>query len=480
MISITSQNRINVYKTSGAFLCLAFWEIFAQILNKPLIAPTILEILTSVVGLLERKQSYLFIGASLSRVFVTLFVDFVIAFFLGLTAGLNKKIEDLLSVTENIFRSLPTVAVLLISLIWFKSNITPIFVTSLIVLPILYRNITDGVKNIDKNLMEMAEDFGVPFLRKLFFLYIPSIKPFLQNALALSCGFAIKVTVTAEVLSQPKNGIGTALYLAKVQLETAELFAWAGISIFIAMFLQKLFRLKIKEEKPPELNKSEFEKPNFESVSVHIKKENFSENEKEQDTFRSKKNEPIKLVDASFSYENFPVFEKINMQIPSERLVWLTGKSGCGKTTLLEIIAGKLKLTGGGLHNAPDQRSISIAYQDIRLIPHLTTSQNIEFVLPKTMTTKEKKEKAAYFLELTGLKDFKSFLPSQLSGGMKKRVGLARALAFPGKTLLLDEAFDSIDEESKNLIFDLFFEFISKENRNAICVTHNTEFVKNH
>ncbi len=466
MTSITRKNRINIYTISGAVLCLTCWEVFAQILNKPLIAPTLLEILLSIVNILTRKKSYIFIGTTLLRVFITLLIDFIIAFLLGLMAGLNKKIEDLLLTFENILRSLPTVAILLISLIWFKSNITPIFVASLIVLPILYRSITDGVKNIDKNLMEMSEDFNVSFFRKLFLLYIPSIKPFLLNALTLSIGFAIKVIVTAEVLSQPKNGIGSALYLAKVQLDTAELFAWAVISIVIAIVLQKLSRYKTKKEKPVSLSKSPPNKPNFESISIHS-----------TNLINTVKNESIKLVNASFKYENYSVFENLNIQIPTERLVYLSGKSGCGKTTLLNIIAGKLKLNSGRLINAPKDQTISIAYQDIRLIPHLTALQNIEFVLPKTMSKKEKKAKAAYFLELTGLKDFKSFFPSQLSGVMKKRLGLARALAFPSKILLLDEAFDSIDEENKYSILDLFLNLISKENRIAICVTHDLLFV---
>lgn len=239
MLFTTRQNKFKTYKIGGVFFCLILWELFAQILKAPLIVPPLKEIVTAFVLIIKTQETYVFILSSLIRVFITLAVDSLIAFAFGIISGLNKNIEDFLSAPESILKSSPTIAVLLLALIWFKSNMTPIFVASLIVLPILYRNIVDGVKNIDKNLIEMSYDFNVHFGKRLKSLYLPCIRPFLKNGYVLSTGFAVKVVIMAEVLSQPKYGIGSAFQTAKVQLETASIFAWTGIAVLLAALLQR-------------------------------------------------------------------------------------------------------------------------------------------------------------------------------------------------------------------------------------------------
>lgn len=236
MLSTIKQNK---FKIGGAFFCLILWETFAQGLKAPLIIPPIKEILSALFVIIKTPETYIFILSSLIRILITLAIDSFIAFLLGIASGLNKNVEAFLSAPENILKSSPTISVLLLALIWFKSNMTPIFVTSLIVLPLLYRNIVDGVKNIDKGLIEMSYDFNIPFGKRLKSLYLPCIRPFLKNGYILSTGFTVKVVIMAEVLSQPKYGIGSAFQTAKIQIETASIFAWTGIAVLLAAFLQK-------------------------------------------------------------------------------------------------------------------------------------------------------------------------------------------------------------------------------------------------
>lgn len=238
-MTLFTTRQSKIYKISGVFFCLLLWEIFAQIVKAPFIIPPLTEIFKAFFIIIKTRETYIFIFSSLIRILITLFLDSCIAFVFGIISGLNKNIEDFLSAPENILKSSPTISVLLLSLIWFKSDMTPVFVTSLIVLPILYRNIADGVKNIDKNLIEMSYDFNVAFSKRLKLLYLPCIKPFLKNGYVLSTGFAVKVVIMAEVLSQPKYGIGSAFQTAKVQIETAAIFAWTGIAILLAGLLQK-------------------------------------------------------------------------------------------------------------------------------------------------------------------------------------------------------------------------------------------------
>ena len=120
-----------------------------------------------------------------------------------------------------------------------------------------------------------------------------------------------------------------------------------------------------------------------------------------------------------------------------------------------------------------------MAYQDMRLIPHLTAVENIEYVLDSKNSSKlENKKKALFYLEALGLSGFEHFLPAELSGGMQRRAGLARALSYPAPLLLLDEAFDSLDEKNKYKVADLFLSIVKKEKRTAVCVTHDAPFAK--
>lgn len=241
-VFIIKQNNFFLYKLGGVFFCLALWETAAHILKQPIIIPSLEDIAESLFLLLQDRNSYYFIGSSAGRVMLTLLLDSCIAFLFGIIAGLSKKCEAFFSTAENILKSVPTMTVLLLALIWFKSEITPIFVSSLIVLPILYGNIKDGVKNIDKNLIIMSEDFKVPLKRRLKFLYIPCISTFIKNAYDIASGFCVKVLISAEVLSQPKYGIGTAFQIARVQLNTASLFAWGLIAVLFAVLLQNSIR----------------------------------------------------------------------------------------------------------------------------------------------------------------------------------------------------------------------------------------------
>lgn len=189
-------------------------------------------------------------------------------------------------------------------------------------------------------------------------------------------------------------------------------------------------------------------------------------------------NKPIKITNGTFSYKTTNVFTNFNLEIPLNSVTCILGESGCGKTTLLKIIAGRLKLNSGFIENIPEPGNYSFAYQDILLIPHLSAVRNIEYVLPDTFSKKEKRERALYYLNTLGLLNSAHVLPHELSGGMQRRVGLARALAYPASFLLLDEAFDSLDDKNKYKIAELFLSVTKKENKTAICVTHDTALAK--
>jgi len=183
--------------------------------------------------------------------------------------------------------------------------------------------------------------------------------------------------------------------------------------------------------------------------------------------------------------EPLPVLADVSMQANKDELVAVTGPSGCGKSTLLRIIAGLIKPTAGTVRVLDSEvkgprEDISMVFQNFVLLPWRTALENVLFGLSarKDLSEDQKKAKAESALEIAGLAGFETVYPGELSGGMKQRVGVARALATDPGVMLLDEPFSSLD--------DLTAERLRKETHSllinpqtsvqtVILVSHNVE-----
>lgn len=183
--------------------------------------------------------------------------------------------------------------------------------------------------------------------------------------------------------------------------------------------------------------------------------------------------------------EPLPVLVDVSMTAEKDQLVAVTGPSGCGKSTLLRIIGGLIKATSGtvkvqdSMVTGP-RTDISIVFQNFVLLPWRTSLENVMFGLSsrRDLTEAQKTEKSKAALDAAGLAGFENVYPGELSGGMKQRVGVARALATDPKVLLMDEPFSSLD--------DLTAERLRREThallinpmtsvKSVILVSHNVE-----
>lgn len=187
-------------------------------------------------------------------------------------------------------------------------------------------------------------------------------------------------------------------------------------------------------------------------------------------------NYEVKLINLCKSYEENTVLDNINMDIQENKITVISGPSGCGKTTLLNIISGVEKKDSGQV--ILKDNSISYIFQEDRLIPYLTVYENIAFVLKSTVDKNEMDKVITKYLELVRLIEFKDKLPSKLSGGMKRRVAIARAFAYKSRLLLMDEPFKGLDDELKTEIIEEFLKLYKKDKRTVILVTHDKEEAK--
>ena len=171
----------------------------------------------------------------------------------------------------------------------------------------------------------------------------------------------------------------------------------------------------------------------------------------------------------------------ITLDIPEGRLTALLGPSGCGKTTLLKIIAGLLPATTGtvlvqGRPVTGPGPERAFVFQDFALMPWASVMRNVAFGLELRGVRKEEREATAKrYIDQVGLKGFEQRYPHELSGGMRQRVGLARALAVDAKVLLMDEPFSAVDEQTRRKFQEDLLGLIANANKTFIFVTHSIE-----
>jgi len=183
----------------------------------------------------------------------------------------------------------------------------------------------------------------------------------------------------------------------------------------------------------------------------------------------------------SHRFGELDVLDRVSFTVASGEVVAIVGPSGCGKSTLLSILGGLLRPSEGRaeLRGAPPADSLNpltFVFQDFALLPWCTVEANVEFPLIHTAldaTTRRTVVNDA--LRRTGLSDFRCAYPKQLSGGMRQRVGIARALAVRPAILLMDEPLSALDSQTRELLMEDFIGLLADGAMGAVYVTHNLE-----
>ncbi len=171
----------------------------------------------------------------------------------------------------------------------------------------------------------------------------------------------------------------------------------------------------------------------------------------------------------------------ITLDIPEGKLTTLLGPSGCGKTTLLKIIAGLIPASGGeilveGRRVTGPGPERAFVFQDFALMTWADLMRNVAFGLElKGVAQSEREAVAERYIARVGLKGFERKFPHELSGGMRQRVGLARALAVNATVLLMDEPFSAVDEQTRRKFQEDMLDLVAKERKTFIFVTHSIE-----
>jgi len=233
----------NIILTISITMFFLMWYILYKIENHEVIIPSIQNTFSEVINITTSDDFFNIVLTTTIRVIIGFTISLFLGFIFGFIAGLNKTFEYLMKPYILVMRSTPIVAIMLIALIWFKSNNVPILVNFLLCFPIIYESVMAGVRNTDKSILEFAKVHKISKLTTITDIYLPSIFLYVISSVFNTISLSWKTTVSSEIISLPKYGIGNSIYTSKVYLNTAEVFAWLIIIILISFICDLLINL---------------------------------------------------------------------------------------------------------------------------------------------------------------------------------------------------------------------------------------------
>ena len=219
-----------------ALFWLAVWQAAAVLLPKLLFAgpvPTV----RSLLSLLRNSEFWFSIAHSLGKIAS----GFLLAFSTGcLLAIACRRMPVLLGPLIQVMKSLPVACFIVVALIWVRSEWISVLTAFFVVFPAVYINLGEGLQQTDQGMLEMAQLFHLTPAKRLRAVWLPACLPYLLSACRVSVGMALKAGVAGEIIGLPRWSIGEQLYLSKLYLNTADLFAWSLVIILLSLALERL------------------------------------------------------------------------------------------------------------------------------------------------------------------------------------------------------------------------------------------------
>ena len=228
-----------------AVLALSFWfAVWAMVsfrIDSELLFPSPFSVGKTLIVLLQTKEFWLTMLLSLLRVLWGILASLLIGSMLAYLTTQIKLLHILISPALSAIKSTPVASFIILALLWLERDILPVLITALIVVPIVWANVSEGIRGVDPELKEVAFIYRFSLQTKFHRLYLPSVAPYFMAACKSSLGMAWKAGIAAEILATPKHSIGTELYFSKTYLETPTLFAWTLVVILLSIMIEKLF-----------------------------------------------------------------------------------------------------------------------------------------------------------------------------------------------------------------------------------------------
>lgn len=425
---------------------LAVWQVGAMLLGQELLLVSPVRAAGRLLELIPTEGFLRSVAFSSGRILGGFGLGLTCGTLLALLAGKFRFVRTLLAPLVAAVKAVPVASITVLALVWVSSRNLSVLVTFLIALPVVYSNMLESLGSMDPKLTEMAELYHISGWKRFAGVYLSQLLPGFRSAAKLAIGLSWKSGAAAEVIGIPSGSIGEKLYEAKVYLETADLFAWTIAVILLSWLSEKLFLFLV-------------------GLAVRAVSG--------KDAFRCSKlrepdNSPARLRADGVTkrFGGISALDGFSAEFQPGSTTAVMGASGCGKTTLLRVITGLLQPDCGTVYGQ-EGTQFSAVFQEDRLCGNLTAAANVRLVCGEFRSAGEISEAFA----AVGLSGCENRLAVELSGGMKRRVALVRALLAEGGAVLLDEPFKGLDESTKRQAVEFSREML--RGRTAVLVTHD-------
>lgn len=227
---------------STAALC-AIWECLSRAIGSSLILPSAVDVFRDSALLFLERAFLGDVAATFARGIIAFAASFFLSVLLGALSGTRPLFSAALAPWMSVIKSTPVVSFILITILWFGSDIMPIFVAVLMTLPVMTEACAQGARACDQKLLEMARVYGMGRRRVFFGIRVPSAMPYVLAGSGASLGLTWKVVVAGEILGFPTSGLGSAMQTAKVHLEITRVFSLTLVAIALSAATEISFRL---------------------------------------------------------------------------------------------------------------------------------------------------------------------------------------------------------------------------------------------
>ncbi|MBE6049136.1 MAG: ABC transporter permease subunit [Clostridium sp.] len=227
----------------SCIILILIWQLVAVKINNEVYIPRIEDVLLALLKILKDKDFWMNIFSSLYRSILSFILAYILAVLFGVISLICPIFKSFIKPINSIGKTIPTMVLVVLSLIWFDKDKTPYVVGFSIVFPILYEGVVNSILDIDSKIIEMCNIYNVTLKQKVRKLYIPSIMFYTLGILVSTFSLAFKVVIAGEVHGQPRYGIGSAIQLEKMNFNTTAIFAWIIIIGIVSIIFEKVNQL---------------------------------------------------------------------------------------------------------------------------------------------------------------------------------------------------------------------------------------------
>lgn len=226
---------------------IVLWVISARSVDNDILLPTVKQTLYALADLFTQKQFYVSLLGTILRSLIAFLISFILAFILAVLTVKNKAIRKVVEPIIKIMRALPTIAIILLLLLWTNSLVAPVVVTTLVVMPTSYTHLESAFSALDKTVSEAGRVDGAGEFSVFTRVELPQTLPSVFSSIGSGISLNFKLMVAAEVLAQTARSIGYMLNVSKVYFETAEMVALVIIAVLFGVIVESIFNFIAKK-----------------------------------------------------------------------------------------------------------------------------------------------------------------------------------------------------------------------------------------